>query len=236
MLMILSELIKKNNLKTVIILFSVAVLYTLRRYLGSTDFFIFYLNRSSFFTDAQASAQYYNWGLSFVLFCLVPVAIVKLWFREKLGDYGVLIKKPLISIFITLLGIVVVTPAIYIGSKMPEFISIYPVVYNAGETPLLFLKSSVFYFLFYIGYEFIFRGFLFMGIKEDIGMWKALSVSLLATVLIHVTKPMTEMTLSILIGLIFPIIVNRLKSIWPVIIIHAYIGIAFDYWVIINGF
>ena len=67
-------------------------------------------------------------------------------------------------------------------------------------------------------------------------MWKALSVSLLATVLIHVTKPMTEMTLSILIGLIFPIIVNRLKSIWPVIIIHAYIGIAFDYWVIINGF
>ena len=149
--------------------------------------------------------------------------------------YGFFIKKPLIALFVTLFGIAIVSPFLYIGSKMPDLLSIYPAVHNAGASRYLFFKSSIFYFFFYIGYEFLFRGYLFMGTKDDIGEWQAISVSTLATVILHMTTPVKEMALSFLFGIVFPLIVKKFRSIWPVVFIHAYIGIAFDYWVIINS-
>jgi membrane protease YdiL (CAAX protease family) len=123
---------------------------------------------------------------------------------------------------------------VYIGSKRPEFNSIYPLVQNSGESIVLFFKSSIFYFLYYIGYEFCFRGFLFMGIREDVGDAQALGVSLAVTVLLHVTQPQSEMIMAFIVGIAFPVIVKKLKTLWPAILIHAYAGIALDYWCIIN--
>ena len=60
-------------------------------------------------------------------------------------------------------------------------------------------------------------------------------MSTLATVILHVNTPIKEMALSFLIGIVFPLIVKKFRSIWPVVFLHAYIGIAFDYWVIMNS-
>lgn len=233
--MIFSELAKKKNLKTVIIILSTAGFFTLHRYLGSFDFFISRVHRPSLFKDMQASSQYYRWGVAFVLYFIVPFLIIRLGFREKLREYGLFIKKPLIALFVTLLGIAIVSPFLYSASKAPEFIAMYPAAHNAGASRYLFFKSSFFYFFFYIGYEFLFRGYLFLGTKDDIGDWQAISVSTLATVILHVTTPVKEMALSFLVGIVFPLIVKKFKSIWPVVFLHAYIGIAFDYWIILNS-
>ncbi|HEB31965.1 MAG TPA: CPBP family intramembrane metalloprotease [Spirochaetes bacterium] len=233
--MTLLELTKKKNLKTVIIILSTAGLFTLHRYLGSFDFFTLNVHRPSFFKDMLASSQYYRWSVAFVLYFIVPSLIIRIGFREKLRDYGLFIKKPLIALFVTLLGIAIVSPFLYSGSKAPEFIAMYPAAHNAGASGYLFFKSSLFYFFFYIGYEFLFRGYLFMGTKDDIGEWQAISVSTLATVILHMTTPVKEMAVSFLVGIVFPLIVKKFRSIWPVVFIHAYIGIAFDYWVIINS-
>ena len=233
--MALTELIKKKNLKTVIIILSTAGLFTLHRYFGSFNFFATNVYRPSLFKNMQASSQYYRWSVAFVMYFILPSIIIKLGFREKLRDYGLFIKKPLIALFVTLLGVAIVSPFLYSGSKAPEFIAIYPAAHNAGTSSYLFFKSSLFYFIFYIGYEFLFRGYLFMGTKDDIGEWQAISVSTLATVILHMTTPIKEMALSFLIGIAFCLIVKKFKSIWPVVFLHAYIGIAFDYWVIMNS-
>jgi membrane protease YdiL (CAAX protease family) len=233
--MTLSELTKNKNLKTVIIILSTAGLFTLHRYLGSFNFFAANVHRPSLFNDMQASSQYYRWSVAFVLYFIVPSLVVRLGFREKLREYGLFIKKPLIAIFVALLVIAIVSPFLNYGSKMPDLLTMYPAVHNAGASRYLFFKSSLFYFFFYIGYEFLFRGYLFMGIKDDIGDWQAISVSTLATVILHVSSPVKEMMLSFLLGIVFPLIVKKFKSIWPVVFIHAYIGIAFDYWVIMNS-
>ena len=199
------------------------------------DFFTSNVHRPSLFKDMQASSQYYRWSVAFVLYFIVPLLIIRLGFREKLREYGLFIKRPLIALFVTLLGVAIVSPFLYSGSKVPSCIAMYPVVRNAGASGYLFFKSSLFYFFFYIGYEFLFRGYLFMGTKDDIGDWQAISVSTLATVILHMTTPVKEMALSFLVGIVFPLIVKKFKSIWPVVFLHAYIGIAFDYWVILNS-
>ena len=74
-----------------------------------------------------------------------------------------------------------------------------------------------------------------MGIKDYIGDWQAMAVSLIATALLHVTQPEGEMVMAILAGIAFPIIVKKLNSLWPCILIHTYTGISLDYWIIINS-
>jgi len=222
----------KKQLKTIIILVSVTILYLIYRYQGSADFFILYLSRSFDYTNAQASAQYYQWATALFVLGLIPALIIKIGFKERVRDYGLKINRPLMVLLITLLGIAFLTPLVYFGSKNYQFQAIYPLVLNAGNSPAAFVRSAFFYFLYYVGYEFCFRGFLFMGIKDDVGDWQALGVSLIATVLLHVSQPQMEMIMAFLAGIAFPLIVKKMRTIWPVIFIHAYAGIALDYWII----
>jgi membrane protease YdiL (CAAX protease family) len=228
------NLAERKTLKTVIILGAITLLYIVYAYQGKPDFYLLFFNRSPIYKDAQAHAQYYQWGVAFFLLGVIPALIVKLGFKEPLKEYGLSILNPLRVLFITLLGIGILTPMIYFGSKNPSIVAVYPLVFNAGDSPTLFLRSSLFYFLYYVGYEFCFRGFLFMGIQDDIGEWQALAVSLITTVLLHVDRSQEEMVLVVLAGVAFPIIVKRLGSLWPAIFIHAYAGIALDYWIVIG--
>jgi hypothetical protein len=227
--------IDKKRLKTVLILLIVTILYTIYRYQGSAYFFLTHFHTPLRANRELAFSVYYQWAMAFILLGVIPMLTVKFGFKEKLSKYGFTLQKPLFILLITLLGIAVITPFVYFGARRPELYSLYPLVKSAGNSPKSFLESALFYLLYYIGYEFCFRGFLFMGIKDDIGVWQALGVSLIATVMLHVTKPQSEMIMSIVIGIAFPIIVSRLGSLIPVILLHAYAGISLDYWVVIGG-
>jgi membrane protease YdiL (CAAX protease family) len=226
---------EKKRLKTVLVLFIVTILYTIYRYQGSAYFFISLLDTPLRGNRELALPVYYQWVMAFFLLGVIPMLTVRFGFKERLSKYGFSLKRPLFTLLITLLGIAIITPLVYIGARSPELSSLYPLAKSAGDSPGNFLKSALFYLLYYVGYEFCFRGFLFMGIKDDIGEWQALGVSLIATVLLHVNKPQSETVMAIIAGIAFPIIVSRLGSLLPVILIHAYAGISLDYWVIIQS-
>ena len=225
----------RENRKTFIILFTVTVLYTVYRYQGGVSFFLTYFHPQLANRSARTIAVYYRWCMSFLLLGVVPACIVKFGFKERLSRYGVTAKQPLVTVFITLLGVVIATPLAYFGAKNPVISYVYPLAKYSGVSPGRFIESSFFYLLYYIGYEFCFRGFLFMGIKDDLGELQAIGVSLIASVLCHVTQPQSEMALAIVAGIAFPLVASRLGSLLPGTIIHAYMGIALDYWIIMRG-
>jgi membrane protease YdiL (CAAX protease family) len=230
----IKEITKGKTVKTFLILFTITLLYMTYTYQGDPEFFLLYLNRSPSFIKAQANAQYYQWVSAFFLLGLIPALIVKIVFRERFTRYGLFGGRPLPVVLITLFGIVIITPITYFGSKRSDMSSFYPLVLNAGDSPILFVKSSLFYVLYYIGYEFCFRGYLFLGIKEDVGEWQALAISLIATVLLHVNRSQGEMIMTIIIGVAFPLVVDRFKSLWPAVFMHAYAGVSLDYWIILR--
>ena len=227
--------IEKKRVKTALILFIVTILYTAYRYQGSAYFFINHFDTPMRTNRELALSVYYQWVMAFILLGVIPMLTARFGFKEKLSKYGFSIPKPLFTLLIALLGIAVITPFVYFGARRPDLSSLYPLVKSAGDSPMSFLESALIYLLYYIGYEFCFRGFLFMGIKDDIGEWQAVGVSLIATVMLHVTRPQSEMIMSIVIGIAFPIIVSRLGSLIPVILLHAYAGISLDYWIIMYG-
>jgi membrane protease YdiL (CAAX protease family) len=144
-------------------------------------------------------------------------------------------KNPLTSLLVTIAGVAVVTPLVIYGARNPELAAIYPRIDNLSSSPLLFVRGSFFYFLYYVGYEICFRGFLFMGVRDDVGDVQALLVSLAVTVMLHLTQPQIETLMAVLAGFAFPIIVLRLRNVWPAVLIHAYVGISLNYWIIVYG-
>ncbi len=231
----ITDLNNRSIRRFVVISIIVTVLYTIYNYQGSSKFFLRNIYNSIRIFRAQAYSYYYQWSMAFLLLGIIPAIIVKVGFRERLEEYGLKFKRPLIGLFIALLGIIFVTPFTYFGAKNPDFYKVYPLVKNSFQSVENFAVAEFFYFLYYIGYEFFFRGFLFMGIRKHIGDWEAMGVSLMATVLLHVDRPQGEMAMAILAGIVFPVIVRKMKSLWPVILIHAYTGISLDYWIIINS-
>jgi len=225
---------KIRNYKASLIIFIATLMYVLYQYQGSATFFLRYINKKADFLSSLADAYYYQWIMAFFILGVIPALLIKLAFREKIKDYGVFAKRPIILLFITLIGVVLATPFVYFGAKNPRISSVYPLIRNLSDSKFLFLKSAVFYFLYYIGYEFCFRGFLFMGIKEYVGEWQSVFISLAMTTLLHIDRPQVETLMAVVAGFIFPIVVSRVGSIIPVILIHAYVGISLDYWIIFN--
>ena len=219
--------------KTFFLLLLVTVLYTVYRYQGSETFFLTYFRLLPANRSIGTLSVYYRWCMAFLLLGILPACIVRFVFKDSLAWYGVALNRPLITLLVTLIGVVIVTPLVYFGAKNPVLSSVYPLVPDSALSYGRFAESAFLYLLYYAGYEFTFRGLLFMGLKDDIGEWQAIGVSLAASVLLHVTQPQSEMLMSIVAGILFPLVTRRLGSLVPAVLVHAYLGIALDYWIIV---
>ena len=65
----------------------------------------------------------------------------------------------------------------------------YPINPSAGKSPAMFTIHAATYLVFYAGWEFHFRGFLQVGLRDRIGGVNALLVQVLASGLLHIGRP-----------------------------------------------
>ncbi|MHC1590863.1 MAG: CPBP family glutamic-type intramembrane protease [Candidatus Helarchaeales archaeon] len=171
--------------------------------------------------------------LAFLLFFIVPVLIIKLIFKEKLVDYGFsLEKKKLIIIFLAL-AIGIMLPLAFIQSFDPLLQSTYPMTRIVTQNfSLLIIYETCYVAFYYLSYETIYRGYLQFGLKtEDTtekGIWLIIIIQTIITVLFHVGKPTVEIFGALIAGIIFGYIALKCKSILPVLVGHAILGVALD--------
>ncbi len=163
-----------------------------------------------------------------VLMGLIPMAIVKWGFREKLADYGLRFGNRY-----TLRSILIFTPLMlalgYWGTGA-SYAFVYPFNPLAIRAPvsLFRLHLLVYAVTYYVGWEFMFRGFLLKGLEPKFGLFAAILVQALAAALLHIGHPLSE-TLGSLGGSIFwGCLALRTKSLLPGWVQHAALGLALD--------
>jgi len=169
---------------------------------------------------------------AFILFAVIPMCIVKFVFHEKLADYG-LRKGTLLYAFRSSLMIIPVLTvlAIFSGSN-PAFSQVYPFNRAIAAVPhvsyALFAVHCVLYVGYYVGWEFLFRGFLQHGLSERCGIAAAILVQTLASVMLHYGHPPTEVFGAVFAGLFWGFLAVRTRSLSAGIIQHAWLGIVLD--------
>jgi membrane protease YdiL (CAAX protease family) len=220
---------EQRDRKPLIVLLLAPVIFTIWKYQGSPEFFDKHL--SNLFNPAADLAflriVYYG-VLSLLLLFLVPSLIVKWGFKEKLSDYGFNLRDIKFGSRFILLALPVVWLLMLPTAYDPEYQALNPMYQDAGRSVPVFVLYAFVYFLYYIGWEFFFRGFILFGIRERVGDLYAVLIQTIPSVIAHIGRPEGEMISSIIAGIVFGFLVLRSRTIWYVLILHWFIGLSMD--------
>lgn len=159
---------------------------------------------------------------------IIPALIIKFGFRERLADYGLALRAPKFNGLFVLFGGCAVVILSLITARVPVFRAIYPEVRSAIGAPHVLFISSLFYVLYYVGYETFFRGYLLFGLEQRLGPAPAILVTTLATTLVHVSRPAGEYLGALVAGLVAGYAVLRTRSIWGFFLVHLIAGLSLD--------
>ena len=172
----------------------------------------------------------YHFLATFILLFLLPLIIVKLVFKKKLRDYGLTLGDKKYGFLFTAIVIpLIVTPIIFLGSRMPAVRAVYPLSKLVQDNVSVFLLYELFYILlYYAGWEFFFRGYMLFGLREKFGDSYAILLQLIPYSLLHFNKPQSEFAGSIVLGIVLGYLALRTRSVLYPFIIHSYIGISTD--------
>jgi membrane protease YdiL (CAAX protease family) len=190
-----------------------------------------FASRFSGVCDPQVGAAVYNFAGALLLMGILPALIVKFGFREKLSDYGVCLGnrvRTVRSFLVYSPGIVLVA---YLSAQNPSFWKEYPINHHAGASTQMFGLHALTYLMFYLGWEFQFRGFMQYGLRDSMGSVNALLVQVMASVTVHIGKPTGEIYGSIVGGLIWGILAFRTRSLLSGLLQHALLGILLDWFI-----
>lgn len=148
--------------------------------------------------------------------------------KRKNHYYGLYPKRFDVRPYFQMLAIML--PILIAASFLPGFLKQYP-MYRASDAHLLLGVpewSTVLIYEFAYGFdfitvEFLFRGFMVIGLAQFLGRHAVLSMAVIYCFL-HTGKPLGEAMSSILGGYLLGVIAYETKSIWGGVIVH--VGIA----------
>jgi len=216
-----------------IILLSVPVLLTVWRYYGSSDFFNDSLLQFFNVSGAGPSGVLYSFVSSALLLLIVPIIIIRLFLKMPLKSFGFQwgdksVGFAIVGVLFPIIAILMLLPT----SRQPDFIMEYPLFRQAGENLPALALYEISYGLYYLSWEFFFRGYMLFGLKDILGNAQSILIQTIPSTLMHIGKPDGEIFASILAGLIFGYIAIRTKSIIYVFLLHWLIGITLDIFII----
>jgi uncharacterized protein len=216
---------------TVILLVSTVTIVSWKCF-GSPQFYLDQLSdKFVWFCDPQATAAIYSFLGALLLMGVLPALIVKFVFRENLADYGLRLGIRRRTVRSFLICAPFVAAIAYFSAQMPAIWKEYPINRHANVSTQMFALHALSYFLFYLGWEFQFRGFMQHGLEESMGAANAILVQVMASVLAHLGKPVGEIYGSIIGGLIWGILAYRTQSLFSGLLQHFLLGILLDWFI-----
>jgi len=214
---------KGVDIKVVIICVLSALCLTMNKYLPEMQTLIH-------FSDNVQLSQLANWVFILCAFYfVVPVIVIKIFFRENLSDYGLKWKGAFKDYWLYVVMLCVMIPLVYFFSKTSSFQARYP-FYELSQGEKLYPHFWVWeglYFIQFFSLEFFFRGFMVHGMKHRFGFYSVL-VMTIPYCMIHFGKPLPETIAAIIAGIILGTLSLRSRSILLGVCIHFSVGLMMD--------
>ncbi len=117
----------------------------------------------------------------------------------------------------------------YIGSRDPVMRQQYPFSKQACSSLKKFILYETAYLaLYYLPWEFVFRGLLFFPLISSSGLLTALAVQTMISTLYHIGHSDSEIFAALGAGFVFGLIAYSTGSFFYTVVIHALVGISND--------
>jgi membrane protease YdiL (CAAX protease family) len=197
---------------------------------------------SRFDAHPAASALPYFWwfGASLLLYLAVPLALSYATRGSFTRAYGLGLGDVKAGVILSALFLAVMLPAVVLASRFPSFAGAYPLAGQAAykvhtATPgkdvlslKLFAAYELAYLLYFVGWEFLFRGWMLNGLLPRFGKAGAVLIPTVPFVVMHLGKPELEALGSIVAGIALGILALRTRSFWYGALLHGVIAVSMD--------
>jgi membrane protease YdiL (CAAX protease family) len=126
-----------------------------------------------------------------------------------------------------ILGFAVIwIPLAYINSKKTEHLKSYPQIKTKNWNKKALSKAISGWFIYLIGYELLFRSFLFFTLIDLVGVEIAFAINVALYSTTHLPKGFSETIGAAIVGSFFCYLAYTTQMIWPVLIIHWIMSIS----------
>jgi uncharacterized protein len=227
--------IKKHLSRENIILFSSLVLIPVYMLFGMSSSFDYFFStfRGPSAIPLSFARVFYENIFHFLAFFIVPLLIVRLVLRESTADFGLRAgdtRFGFTTVFLLFLpaALFMVLTVVTDGVRLPTFHSFYPQIPAVQGSPCLFFINILFMALYYMGFEFFYRGYLLFGLKDKFGAVAALLIQAIPSTLIHFNKPGGELLASIAGELLLGMLALRTGSIVYGLLLHFLVGVSIE--------
>lgn len=165
----------------------------------------------------------------FVLMGVIPALLFLFLIpRYSLSDYGISFSKGtnLISLYWCLgLGTLIVLMN-YFAARRPKTFSMYPQIRAKEWDRPLILRYSLAWCAYLFGYEFLFRGILFIPLADTLGVWTAIAINIALYAATHIPKGMDETIGAAPLGLVLCLITLQTQTIWVAFFVHVFLALS----------
>jgi membrane protease YdiL (CAAX protease family) len=226
------QLFRSSNLRpTLIMLMSVVVIVTWKT-AGSQDFFHNHVAGLVQFGDPVNAAAWYQMGMALLLLGILPACLMRFAFGEPLARVGLGKGSPPAALALFALATPFIVWISHTFAAHAEFREVYPLnrgACHSGTTTFAAHVASL--GLFYLGWEFHFRGFLQQALGASLSPAAGLWVQVLASTLLHFGRPDVELWASIPASILWGLQANYSGAIWAGFAQHWLLGATLDYFI-----
>jgi len=173
-----------------------------------------------------------TFGLGFLILGAAPAAAAPALFPDGLRRLGLGLGNVRRGSLLLAAAVPIAIVAGIVGSRSPELALAYPIGHGVTRSLGSFLPHALAYGLYYVGFEFLFRGFLLMGLADRLGATRANLLQTVLAVVAHVGKPGVEIVAAFPASLLFGWITLTTRSIWWAAAIHWVVGVSLDWFLL----
>lgn len=176
-------------------------------------------------------ASLYQFACAWVLFFLLPLVLLRAAGRETFSDLGLGAGDARAGLLVAVLGLLLVAlPGGWLAGGMADFRAEYPLAREAVADASVFAWYQLAYgLLYYLAWEFFFRGVLQLSLSRHLGAAGALLFQTACSTLLHIGKPWGEVWAALAAGVVFGLLALRLRAVWPLVVVHWGLGAATDF-------
>jgi hypothetical protein len=202
---------------------------------GNSRFFRAHL--SKFFGPAEFGSLYpafYWYGCSFLMLGLVPLLVGRYGLKKPWAAWGIGLGDWRFGLKVALGCYLAFLPVLILVSFDSSFQAKYPLFGGATKSVWHFVLHEGAYAIYFIGWEFIYRGFMLFGLKEELGYY-AVFIQTIPFAIMHFGKPQMETLAAVFAGVILGYLALRTRSFWYGWLLHALVAISNDMLAVIHN-
>ena len=206
---------------TVLVLYVVFIIVQFK--LGSRRFFLERIG------DGDLNSWAWWFGAQAITGFVVPVFVLHRVFGRSLGAIGLGVGDWKFAVVVVALYLPLVMAGTWVLSGDAAFQASYPHYRGATRSWTLFACYHALFLLYWIGWEYLWRGFMLFGTAHTLGAY-AILIQAIPFALLHLQKPIPELALSVIGGIALGAVCWRCRSFWVAVPLHALQMLFLDFW------